>query len=68
MSKHTSDFSKLITEAFKPRAYVHWTRPRCPACTSRELKAYRSVERSTGSRFIHTLCKTCGEKFYLVIE
>jgi len=48
--------------------YIHCERPRCPECGGTEHKSYRSVEQADGSRMKWTTCKSCGEKFIVILE
>lgn len=48
--------------------YVFVELPRCPECGGTRHRAYRSVEQGDGSRMKWTECKTCHEKFIVILE
>ena len=47
--------------------YVFAQRPRCPSCSSPALKTIRSIKTDDTQRRT-TICRKCGERFYVVIE
>ena len=40
----------------------------CPACSSTELKTLRSKNQGDGSTARRTLCKSCGHRFFIIVE
>jgi hypothetical protein len=48
--------------------YVFCKRPRCPGCGSVDLLAVRTIHKDGGTVTRRTLCRTCGQKFMLVLE
>lgn len=47
--------------------YVFISRPRCPSCGSAELQTLRSV-RTDDAQQRTTVCRDCGERFFVVVE
>ena len=50
------------------RHYVHYYRPRCPACGSHRLRAYRTTQNGDGSVTRHSRCLDCRAKLIVVAE
>ena len=50
------------------RPIVFVERPRCPSCSSVELKSLRSVAGDEGTRVRRTKCKDCELTFDIVFE
>jgi len=50
-----------------PTRYVYVERPRCPICSSAELRHYRT-ERDGETISRHTRCVPCGHRFIVVAE
>lgn len=48
--------------------YVYIERPRCPACRGTDLQTVRSKTEPDGSISRRTTCRTCGHKFFVIIE
>jgi C4-type Zn-finger protein len=57
-----------MSEADQNLRYVFITRPRCPVCGATDLKTLRSQTDVDGSTCRRTECKTCGWKFFIVVE
>ena len=48
--------------------YAYFPRPRCPLCNSPDLKIYKTVDNGDGSIVRYSKCRSCGEKFKLILE
>ena len=40
----------------------------CPACGSDRLKSYASIGQGDESRLKYSQCKTCGQRFKIILE
>ncbi len=52
----------------RPVQYVFAQFPRCPACGSRRVLAYRTVRQDDDSLLRFTRCVDCGTRFKIVWE
>lgn len=48
--------------------YVFVERTRCPACGATDLQTLRSKTDQDGSVSRRTACRTCGHKFFVILE
>jgi hypothetical protein len=48
--------------------FVFVDRPRCPRCSSDDLKTTRSEQQGDGSVRRTTHCQCCGHRFFVVLE
>ena len=51
----------------RPR-YVFARLPRCPACNSTKLRAYRTSRHGDDSLTRHSKCLACGQRLLIVLE
>lgn len=51
-----------------PSRYVYYERPKCPRCASTNLLTYKSTRHGDAAVSRYTACRSCGEKFILVLE
>ncbi len=56
------------TNAGSPTRYVFVMKIRCPCCHSVDLQTSRSIETDDGARQRTTRCRTCGHKFFVILE
>lgn len=56
----------LATASGRPVVFASLAR--CPACGGTKHKSYRSLDQGDGSRMKWTECKSCGEKFIVILE
>jgi len=50
------------------RHYLHVERPRCPACGSVDIRAYRTTRNGDESITRYSRCKCCDARLILVVE
>jgi C4-type Zn-finger protein len=48
--------------------YVFVTKTRCPVCDSADLQTIRSKTQDDGTISRRTACRTCGHRFFVILE
>ena len=56
------------TSPKRERERVYVVRPRCPGCGATNLHSYKTCQNGDGSVTRYTTCRTCGCKFFVVVE
>lgn len=58
----------LPDELAPARPIIFIRRVKCPGCHSTNHATIRSINQGDGSRLLWKTCRTCQEKFFVVVE
>lgn len=59
---------QTLENAAEATRYIFIERAHCPACGSIDLQTLRSQQQGDGVIQRRTLCRTCGHKFFVILE